>query len=201
MGGTGEGLGGTGGQVMESGGAIGVNFESGALSGGRVVESTRTLADLEGVFRDGSGFAGMDPRTVVYRVQAFMPVAEGTEGGLFWGTTFIEPGRVGDEYFMTKGHFHAKRDRGEYYITVSGSGALLLMTEDRVTRVEFMSPGSAHYIPGHTAHRVANTGDSTLSFLACWPSDAGHDYKTIAERGFSARLRCVDGEPRLVEER
>jgi glucose-6-phosphate isomerase len=74
------------------------------------------------------------------------------------------------------------------------------MSEDCVTRVQFMKPGSAHYIPGHTAHRVANVGDTVLSFLACWPSDAGHDYQTIAEHGFSARLRCIDDKPKLVEE-
>ena len=143
----------------------------------------------------------MDPSKVIYRTQFFLPVPEGLEGGLFWGTTFIEPGRVGDEYFMTKGHFHAKRDRSEYYVTAAGSGALILMAEDGATHAQFMTPGSVHYSPGHTAHRVANTGDTRLSFLACWPSDAGHDYQTIAEHGFSARLRCIDGKPELVAER
>ena len=185
---------------METSDIISVNFGSGILSGANILESARTLGDLEGIFRDAAAYRAMNQSKVVYRIQAFLPVPEGLEGGLFWGTTFIEPGCVGDEYFMTKGHFHAKRNRGEYYVTAAGSGALILMTEDRVTRVQFMTPGSAHYIPGHTAHRVANIGDTTLSFLACWPSDAGHDYRTIAERGFSARLRRVNGKPELVEE-
>ena len=34
------------------------------------------------------------------------------------------------------------------------------------------------------AHRVANIGYSVLSFAACWPSDAGHDYQVILENGF-----------------
>jgi hypothetical protein len=55
-----------------------------------------------------------------------LPVAEGTPGGLYWGTTFIQPGLVGDEYFMTKGHSHSLPDRAEYYITASGEGALIL---------------------------------------------------------------------------
>lgn len=185
---------------MQTEDVISVNFESGVLSGAGVVESARTLAGLKGIFRDEAAYEALDQATVVYRVQAFLPVAEGMEGGLFWGTTFVEPGKVGDEYFMTKGHFHAKRGRGEYYVTAAGRGALILMSEDRVTRVQFMKPGTAHYIPGHTAHRVANVGDTVLSFLACWPSDAGHDYQTIAERGFSARLRCIHGKPKLVEE-
>ena len=54
-----------------------------------------------------------------------------------------------------------------------------------------------HYIPGGVAHRVANTGNSVLSFAACWPSDAGHNYEEIANKGFSARLVEVDGTPKL----
>jgi len=135
---------------------------------------------------------------VVYRVQAFQPVSADTEGGLFWGATFLESGLVGDEYFMTAGHFHIKRNRAEYYSTVVGHGALILMDEARNSRVEWMTPGTTHYIPAATAHRVVNIGHTHLSFLACWPSDAGHDYETIRERGFSARLRAIDGQPTLV---
>jgi len=142
----------------------------------------------------------MNAAQLVYRVQMFRPVAEGVVGGLFWGTTFVEPGLVGDEYFMTKGHFHVLRNRSEYYVTTGGEGALILMDEGRRTRFELMRPGSVHYIPSSHAHRVANTGSSVLSFLACWPSDAGHDYESVLEHGFSARLRRVDGSPFLVEE-
>ncbi|MGH9772117.1 MAG: glucose-6-phosphate isomerase family protein [Candidatus Acidiferrales bacterium] len=176
-----------------------VDFRNGRLTGQQVEESLRTLGDLDGIFLDELAYRSMNHASVVYRVQAFQPVGNGVEGGLFWGTTFLEPGRVGDEYFMTKGHFHAKPAKAEYYVTVCGSGALILMDEGRASRVEWMTPGSVHYIPGRTAHRVANIGEETLSFLACWPSDAGHDYATIATQGFSARMRCIDGRPRLVE--
>jgi glucose-6-phosphate isomerase len=107
---------------------------------------------------------------------------------------------VGDEYFITKGHFHAEKSRGEFYLTVEGTGALILMDKARRTVFEPMSAGTLHYIPSRTAHRVANTGRSRLTFLACWPSDAGHDYDTIQHQGFSARLRNVGGVPILVEE-
>ena len=53
-------------------------------------------------------------------------------------------------------------------------------------------------LKGFTAHRVAHIGRRVLSFLACWPSDAGHDYQTLAHHGFSARLRCIEGQPKLV---
>ena len=77
---------------------------------------------------------------------------------------------------------------------------LILMKHDRSrTWAEKMVPGSIHYIPGCTAHRTANTGKGTLSFGACWPSDAGHDYDTISQYGFSKILVSQGGEPVLVD--
>lgn len=165
----------------------------------RVRESVKTLGQLEGIFRNSEALRAIDPKTVVYRVQAWCPVPEGTEGALFWGTTTVEPGQVDGEYFMTHGHFHQKRDRTEYYATVEGLGALILMDENRKTWMEPMSSGSVHFIPPRVAHRVANAGPVPLRFAACWPSDAGHDYEVIRKSGFGARLMNVNGQPRLVE--
>ena len=165
---------------------------------GQVRESVKTLGQLTGIFANEDARRRMDPNTVVYRVQAWCPVPEGTEGALFWGTTVVEPGQVDSEFFMTHGHFHLKRNRTEYYGTTEGTGALILMNEDRETRMEPMSPGSLHFVPPNTAHRVANTGTVPLRFVACWPSDAGHDYESIRARGFGARLKSVDGKATLV---
>jgi glucose-6-phosphate isomerase, archaeal len=176
-----------------------VNWASGLLaSAADVRESVKLLGQLNGMFANSAALQAMDPKTVVYRVQVWCPVAEGTEGGLFWGSTVVEPGEVDGEYFMTHGHFHAKRDRTEYYGTVEGEGALILMDENRRTRIETMSAGSLHFIPPHTGHRVANTGRVPLKIVACWPADAGHDYDSIRKDGFSARLLNVNGSPTLV---
>ena len=161
-------------------------------------ESLKTLGQLQGIFANEEARSAMAPNTVVYRVQAWCPVPDGTEGAQFWGTTVVEPGQVGSEYFMTHGHFHLKRDRTEYYGTVEGEGALILMDENRETRMEPMSAGTLHFIPPHTAHRVANIGNVPLRFVACWPSDAGHDYESIRKSGFSARLMNVNREAMLV---
>jgi glucose-6-phosphate isomerase len=45
---------------------------------------------------------------------------------------------------------------------------------------------------------VANTGNGPLTFGACWPADAGHNYAEIAQNGFSSRLLRVAGQPQLV---
>lgn len=161
-------------------------------------ESAKTLGQLENIFLNENARRAMDPETVVYRVQAWCPVPEGTEGAQFWGTTTVEPGRVGSEYFMTHGHFHEKRNRTEYYAVIDGEGALILMDQSRKTWVEPMSPGTLHFVPPHVAHRVANTGSVPLRLVACWPSDAGHDYEAIRQFGFSARLLNVKGKASLV---
>lgn len=173
---------------------------TGVLSGPGVRESRRTIAGLAPYFQDEAARAGMDQDLVVYRVLAYEPMPEGEEGAVCCATTFLAPGTVANEYFMTRGHFHVNQDRAELEVTISGKGALILMDENRRTRIEPLSPGSVHHVPPRTAHRAANTGDEPLVFVSYWPSETGHDYRTILERGFGARLCRVQGEPTLVPE-
>lgn len=177
-----------------------IEWLTGMMQGAGVQRATKTLGQMGGLFHSGSPVCRLEESTVVYRVQWIEPVLLGTEGGLFWGSTIIEAGRVDDEYFMTQGHFHARRDRGECYGTIEGKGLLVLMKEDRTTWTEAMSPGSLHFIAGGLAHRVVNTGDNPLAFWACWPSDAGHDYAPIQAYGFGARILHRDGGPVMVPE-
>ncbi len=175
-----------------------VDWLAGSMRGVAVQQSKKTLGEMAGLFHDANALRSMDENMVVYRIQWTEPVPRGTEGGLFWGSTTIAPGRVGDEYFMTHGHYHLKRDRGEYYGVIGGKGMLVLMDEDRATRTEAMVPGSLHYIAGGNAHRVVNTGHEPLLFWACWPSDAGHDYTSIKTQGFGARVLHRHGGPVVI---
>ncbi len=184
--------------LISSPGPTFVDWSSGDITGTGVEESVKTLGQLAGLFHDEEAWRSMDPETEVYRVRFWRPVPDGTPGGLFWGATVLQPGRVGDEYFMTHGHFHAIRDRAEFYATVRGSGAMLFMDENGATWSQDMAPGTVHYIPGNAAHRVVNTGDVPLVFLASWPSDAGHDYARIRATGFSRRMVLRNGEPCLI---
>jgi glucose-6-phosphate isomerase len=158
----------------------------------------KRLRDLQAIFLDQTAFSEMNPDATVYLVQWYEPVSQDTQGGLFWGVTTIEPGQVGNQYFMTRGHFHSNRNRAEYYCTVQGEGLLLLMDEEGSTRTEPMSPGTLHYIPGHTAHRVVNTGTTQFKFWACWPSDAGYDYEAISAKPFGLRVIEHNGSPSIV---
>jgi oxalate decarboxylase/phosphoglucose isomerase-like protein (cupin superfamily) len=49
----------------------------------------------------------------------------------FGGTITLQPGLVGEEHFVTHGHFYAHPDRAEFYATIKGTGKLKLMPEDR----------------------------------------------------------------------
>lgn len=169
-----------------------------SLKGENILRKSTRIGDLKNLFAAEETRAGLKQDEVVYEVEAYLPVNEGTLGGLYWGITKLNPGKIGDEYYMTRGHFHSISDRAEYYWGLKGNGMLLLMDRDRKTRAEIITPGSLHYIPAHTAHRVANTGDELLAFAACWPADAGHDYDEIAKNGFSARLVAVNGQPQLI---
>jgi glucose-6-phosphate isomerase, archaeal len=171
---------------------------TGGMSGTPVEESSKKLADLKAIFADQAALALLDPNQEVYRVRWWAPAAPGEEGGLFWGVTILQPGKVGDEYYMTHGHFHANRTRAEYYTPVRGKGLLIRMDDQRRTWAEQMAPGTLHSISGRHAHRVANVGHEPLIFWACWGSDAGYDYATIREHGFGARVVERDGRPALV---
>ena len=156
-------------------------FTGNRLLGEQVESTSRTLGDLQGVFADTDSFLHMPQDQLVYEVSSFLPEKEGTLGGLYFGITYLHPGKVGREYFMTKGHFHAQDDRAEFYWGLEGEGMLILMDRSRHVWAERVFPGSLHYIPGGVAHRMANTGNHLFSFAACWPSDAGHNYREIAE--------------------
>jgi glucose-6-phosphate isomerase len=145
----------------------------------------RRLSDLRGSFFDLAAYdaalAQGDP--VIYEVTAVEPA--GGDGQLHYGLGVLYPGRIGDEYFLTKGHLHAHRSAAEVYIGLKGEGMMLL--EDEASGESRMVPlraNSAVYVPGHTAHRTINTGREPLVYIGVYPSNAGHDYAAIATKNF-----------------
>jgi len=175
-----------------------VNWADGTLDVSGLRSSEKKLGQLTGIFRDKQALQQMDPDTIVYRVWWWEPVTVGTEGGLLWGLTEIQAGRVGDEYYMTHGHRHAIANRAEFYGASVGTGMLVLRDEAGNSRAEEMKPGSLHYIPGGAAHRVVNTGDTPLRFVACWPADAGYDYDLSGSKRFGARVLKQNGSAAFV---
>ena len=173
-----------------------VDPRSGAIPTARVVLERR-LSDLRGLFADADAETGMlETNPLVYRVFE-TEENEAVAGQLRFSTTVIEPGRVGREFFFTKGHYHALSDRAELYYGVSGEGLLLLQTPDGEISAQPMRPGAAAFVPPHWGHRTVNTGPEPFSFLAVYPADAGYDYGSIAERGFSSLVVAGEHGPTL----
>jgi glucose-6-phosphate isomerase len=138
-----------------------------------------------------------DPEKEIYKV---VSPAEQEQSDLTYAITIIHPGKIGDEYHMTRGHFHKKADAGEMYFGLSGSGVILM--QDRlgsITSVE-ISEGAVVYIPPGLAHRTVNAGQGELVFLAVYSPQAGHDYESIVRRGFSKRVVERDGAA-ILEDR
>lgn len=177
------------------------DLATGDINGECSNHSKKRLGDILGIFADKDAAKDMNLDTIAYEVASHTAVSEGTSGGLFFGTSRIHPGKVGNEFFMTKGHFHSRRETAEYYWGIEGNGILLLMDEDGVCKAEEVERGSLHYIGGNIAHRLVNCGKTDLVVGACWPSDAGHDYGSIETVGFPVRVVEVNGEVVLIEEK
>jgi glucose-6-phosphate isomerase len=141
----------------------------------------KRLNELNGLYLDESAFASLTAlrgEEVAYEVYEFRPSEN--PGDLIFGTSILYPGKVGDEYFMTRGHLHAKSDRSEIYYCQSGSGVMLMETPPRETRAVTMKPQSVVYVPPHWIHRSVNTGSDVLVTFFCYPADSGQDYEIIA---------------------
>jgi glucose-6-phosphate isomerase len=153
---------------------------------------------MRGMYQDAEAtealLAAGDP--VLYRVHAAAIPDE--DDHLLFGTTVIEPGKVGDEYFMTKGHYHAVERTAEVYHCLSGCGAILMETRGGETAEVFLQPGQAVYIPPAWAHRSVNVGDEPFIFFYAMPGGAGHDYVAFEAQGFRRLILERDGGPAIV---
>ncbi len=175
-----------------------IDLEKGSL-GGRPVEN-RYLSNLRGFFANEDAYQSCleQDNALLYSVSSMTP-AEG-EGQLHLGLGVLYPGKVGDEYYMTKGHLHTKREAAEVYVGLKGVGYMLLEHEvSQESMLVSLAEGEVVYVPGYTAHRTINTGDMPLAYLGIYPWDAGHDYGAIAERNFLKVLVEREGQPVLLD--
>lgn len=90
------------------------------------------------------------------------------------GLTVIESGKIGKEYFMTKGHKH-KIPVEEIYILIEGSGKLLIKEKNKVKEI-IMKKNKIYLIPAKSGHRIINTGRNRLEVFTIYSKNAGHDY-------------------------
>lgn len=174
------------------------DISSGRLRSDRPIVERR-LSDLRECFTDAAAYDSLLDKddTLLYAVTA-VESASG-EGDLHYGLGVLYPGKVGGEYFMTKGHLHAWRPAAEVYVGLAGKGVMLLEDEEAgESRLEPLERNSIVYVPGHTAHRTMNTGAEPLVYLGIYPARAGHDYSAIAERNFRMTVVERNGKPEMI---
>ncbi len=74
-------------------------------------------------------------------------------GELLSGISIVHPGKVGSEFFMTKGHFHEVLETAEIYYCLHGKGYMVMETPEGDSAVEALSPGKVVYVPQRWANR------------------------------------------------
>lgn len=150
----------------------------------------KRLSDLSGLYADESAFQTLLKErgdSVVYDVEDFRP---GTHSGdLIYGVTRMSPGRIGGEFFLTRGHIHEKADRPEIYYGQKGLGLMQLESPAGETRIVEMGPQTICYVPPFWIYRSINIGTEDLVMVFAYPSDSGQDYGIIeASNGMRHRV-------------
>ena len=161
--------------------------------------SERRLSKMKDMFHDTDAAAQIleieDP--ILYRW--FELGAPERAGDLAFGVTILNPGKVGDEYYMTKGHFHTMLETAEVYYTLSGEGYMIMEDPEGDTQEQPLSKGQVVYVPRRYAHRMVNTGEQPLITLFVFAADAGHDYGSIETKGYHKIVVEKDGKPAIVD--
>lgn len=175
-----------------------INRETGELASPDNVYE-RPLSAMAEMYEDTeavkAALAAGDP--VIYKV--YEKKIPELAGELQWCMSVTFPGKIGCEYYMTKGHYHEVRDTAEIYLCVGGQGYMLMETEEGETSAVEMRPDVAVYVPARWAHRSINTGDEPLISFCVYPGDAGHDYGTIETEGFRKRIVEIDGKSAIID--
>ncbi len=159
----------------------------------------RVLSAMRGQYHDEQAYqtllAGAD--ILVYEV--YEVLTPDTPGDLRHGTSIVHPGKVGDEYFMTKGHYHALLETAEVYYCLQGHGYMMMETPEGDWSAEELVPGMALYVPPCWAHRSINVGAQDFITFFTYPANSGHDYGAIETRGFRKLIVVRDGKPLIVD--
>ena len=172
-------------------GLCSVDVEKGEL-GGATNRYVKTLNDLAGIYQDQHAYESLlakSGNSVVYEVTDYKPSQN--PGDMIIGVTKMQPGKVGSEYFLTRGHIHAKPNRPEMYYGEKGRGLMLLESPAGDIRIVEIAPRTMCYVPPYWIHRSVNVGHDDLVMTFAYPADSGQDYDIIAKSG-GMRQRIVD---------
>lgn len=160
----------------------------------------RYLSQMKGMFSDSAAFesAVQNGNPMVYEFHS-LDVGE-SSGDLAFGCSILNPGKVGDEYYFTKGHFHTILNTSEVYYCLNGHGYMLMENMRGDWSAQELTPGKAVYVPKGYAHRSVNVSkEERLVTFFVFRADAGHDYGTIETKGYRKLLVERDGVPTIID--
>jgi glucose-6-phosphate isomerase len=161
---------------------------------------TRTLSSMRGQFADQQVYQALLAEEDRLLYEVYEIVRPHDPGEVLHGISIVHPGTVGDEYFMTKGHFHAELETAEVYYCLQGEGVMVMETPEGEWSVKELRPGRVLYVPPRWAHRSVNTSPhQDLVTLFAYPGHAGHDYGTIERQGFRKLVLKCEGRPQVVD--
>ena len=91
----------------------------------------RRASDMRGYYADEGALNRLvaNQKNPVHYEVFEVPVPE-EHGHLMYCISTLQPGRVGDEWFMTKGHYHSVPDTAEIYLSLRGEGYMMMKTRD-----------------------------------------------------------------------
>jgi glucose-6-phosphate isomerase, archaeal len=163
------------------------------------ISTKRYLSDMEGMFADEKALkrAIENKNDLVY--EFYNIGAPEKPCDLSFGTSVTYPGKVANEFFMTKGHFHTVLETAEVYYCLRGDGYILLENPEGDWSAQELAPSVSAYIPPRYAHRSINTGKVPLITFYAFRGDAGHDYSSIEKKGFQKLMVEKDGKAEIVD--
>ena len=155
----------------------------------------RRLSNMKDQFLDQAAYAEMLAVEDMPLYEVYEVIRPEIAGELLQGISIVHPGKVGAEYFMTKGHFHTVLDTAEVYYCLRGEGYMVMETPEGDWAVEPLRPQSVLYVPPCWAHRSVNTHptDDLVTFFV-YPGNAGHDYGSIEKQGYRKLVLEKDGQ-------
>ena len=160
----------------------------------------RNLSKMAGQYSDKTAYDRLLQTEDVLLYEVYELKRPELAGEILHGISVVHPGKVGNEYFMTKGHYHTVLDTAEIYYTLQGEGYMVMETPEGDWAVEKLVAGSVLYVPPRWAHRSVNIGsEEDLVMFFAYPGNAGHDYGTIETQGFRKLILDVDGVTEIVD--
>lgn len=158
----------------------------------------RRLSDMRGMFLDEEARKRMEIEEDRVLYEVYEQKNPEDTGELQFGTSIVHPGRVGDEYFMTKGHFHHVLNTSETYYCLEGNGYMMMEDAEGNWQADVLKPSVVLYVPPGWAHRSINVGGSALVTYFVYPGHAGHDYGTIEFMGFRKLMVEKDSQAQII---